>query len=124
MTQASPQQWTDLLRESLSDIVEKSESAATGARLNALLLRNASAQDLQPPEEIAKLKFKEWLRTLQEHKHLLVLLRPGEDVLVAPFDRAELLLDYRKKAGRKTNSGIRRDLFDAFTIVNDDKQPW
>ncbi|MBO9739437.1 hypothetical protein J7432_10525 [Xanthomonas axonopodis pv. begoniae] len=117
---ATEEQWIALLVEVLAHQAELSGRAVTGAGLNSNLLARAAEQGLEQPPQIKRRKFKNLLTRLADDGLILLLPQTGADVLVAPTDKPGLLADERQSS-RRSFPGIRRDLFTAFTWVNEKK---
>lgn len=110
--------WTRLLREALQRGVEARGRAIPGAVFHHLLRETAAAQGIEFPPDDPRFKF---ARFLDGHPEVVaVLRRPGKDILLAPADRPELLVD----SSDHDLVGIRNDLFRAFTQVWVTELPW
>lgn len=116
---ASEEQWIALLIETLGELAIAGK-AVTGAGLNSQLLKKAGELGLEPPLALKRRKFKSLLARLAEEGKLLLLVEAGADVLVAPASNPGLLTNDDLKS-RRSFPGIRRDLFTAFTWVNEKK---
>ncbi len=122
VTVATTAQWADLVKAALATHVETGGAAVSGAKLRALVTAAADRVNLQVPEAIGRLKFKDQVAQLAGEGQLALRLRTGQDFLVAPIGKEELLLDSPEPRNR-SRPGIRQDLFEAFSRV-DERIPW
>lgn len=111
------EQWAEIIAEALQAGLEARPGPVQGARLRPLVKRVAEARGLTfPPESEPTLRFHELLMRYPEV--VTVLRRPRQDLLAVPANRAELL------ASASEPLFIRKDLFNAFTIIAAARKPW
>ena len=96
----------------LSELVAETSQAVTGAKLRGAVGRKARLAGLEIPKDKP---FAEFLAEVAPTAK--IIRRPGSDMLVLPEDRQELL-------PTGPDFHIRRDLFEAFTIINSAASPW
>lgn len=107
---------TDQWREVLREAIEGSKAPVIGTHYRTAVTIAAGKRALEfPPPDESDLKFIQLLERYPET--ISILRRPGQDFLVAPAGRSDLLAE-----GIKARLyGIRRELFDAFTLVGQKK---
>jgi hypothetical protein len=116
--------WTKIVTEALErGLRETKGRPVPGAKLRKLVA-SVAAQHAQsyPPAAFEGSSFSDFLKACDSI--LIVLKRPAQDLLVAPVEQAELLLNTSDQGSR---AEIRRDVFDAFTRiprVGDTKSSW
>ena len=104
--------WTDIVAEGLNRAVAISGRAVPGAKFRQIIAKEAVRRNLAfPPAGHEDEKFGDFLRYFDSI--LIPMRRAGQDVLVAPADRPELLLD--PDSGKAIQ--LREDVFEAFTRV-------
>jgi hypothetical protein len=105
--------WREVLRDIIST---RTAWPAPGAQLRVALNSAARKRALQfPPVGEPGLRF---VQLLERYPDVVsILRRPGQDVLVAPAGRSDLLA----MGIQNEFYGIRFDLFGAFTIVSDNR---
>ncbi len=113
--------WVEILREAINREVEARKAAVPGAKFRQIVAKIATEKGLEyPPKESPGLKFASFL---EQHPGIVALRKqPGADVLVAPADRPELLVEV--PTPHQPLPSIRQDLFEAFTRIRSDKHPW
>lgn len=106
----SSSQWSDVLREAIGAEPTQPE---IGTRFRQVVVDKAERLGLSfPPADEPTLRFIQFLERYPEI--VSVLRRPGQDFLVVPAGKTDLLAE-----GIKDRLyGIRRDLFEAFTLVS------
>ena len=113
--------WQRIVREALDRGLESSKGAIPGAKLRQIIARIApSYSEEYPPAGYEGEKFRDFLGRFGSL--LTVLPRKGQDILVAPSDRPELLA--AEEAGR---AQLREDIFEAFTRIpreSPPREPW
>jgi len=109
--------WHEIVAEALKQGVEISRGAVPGAKLRQLIARLAPKYDQQyPPPGHENEKFGEFLKNFGS---LLVLLRrDGQDILVAPVDKPQLL-----DIAQGSQTQLREDIFEAFTHIPRESPP-
>ncbi len=109
--------WREIVAEALKQGVQISKGAVPGAKLRQLIARIAPKYGEQyPPAGHEEEKFGEFLNAFGS---LLILLRRnGQDILVAPVDKPQLL-DIAE--GGQTQ--LREDVFEAFTHIPRESPP-
>jgi len=107
------QAWGAVVAEALTRGINDARGAVPGAKLRQLISAVAKEHKLSyPPSEEPQIKFADFLKKFD---HLLVTLkRQAQDVLVAPKDRPELLLE---TASEEEQAQLRDDVFEAFTFI-------
>jgi hypothetical protein len=105
--------WPEIIGDALRLHIDKTHSAAPGAKLRAAVAQLAKSRGLDfPPPGMGK--FSEFVESFQTE---FIVDRPaGGDILVVPASRPELL------AAKNTTSGsnrarVRQDLFEALTRI-------
>lgn len=114
-----PVPWADILRTAITRALEGRHGAIPGARLR-LFVQLAAAESGQPfpPADEPNFRFGQFL--LRYPEIVTVRRRPGQDFLVVPADRPDLLVD----TPREPIAAIRPDLFVAFTRLLTDERAW
>ena len=111
--------WAAILKEALDRAVSTRDSAVPGARLRLTVDAVARERGLTfPPLTEPELRFGEFVGRYPTVA--MVKRRPGRDFLAVPADRQDLFVD----AEEGVWAGIRSDLFEAFTLVKVQQQPW
>ncbi|MBF0310343.1 MAG: hypothetical protein HQL56_12525 [Magnetococcales bacterium] len=109
--------WGKMLRRAVDDGVGSTGRAVSGARLRQILVKVASDNQLTyPPERFSTSKFGDFLNYFVERGVVIFKERRGQDLLIAPADRPDLLVEASAASGVHVG-GLRRDLFEAFTKV-------
>lgn len=117
---ANDEQWGIILKEALDECIKTSNSAVPGAKLRETLSRVAQKNgETYPP--VGGGSFGNFLKKYPNI--VAVRKRLGQDILIAPHDQPDLLIIPGATAD-KSQSGIRRDLFEAFTFVKNSSAPW
>ena len=111
MSEEMTDRWREIVHEAIQ---ANSTQPVMGTHFRAAIDSAASKRGLQfPPSGEPALRF---IQLLQRYPDLVsILRRPGQDFLVGPAGRSDLLVKGIKK-GRFY--GIRHDLFQAFTTVS------
>jgi hypothetical protein len=114
--------WVDIVTEALQKGLLLSMGAVPGAKLRELIAESARKHGLAyPPAESSNEKFGDFLKRFDSV--LIVWRREGQDFLVAPVDKPELLADVQAVRPAR----LRDDIFEAFTRVpyeDPPKYPW
>src|SRR5450759_4293744 len=117
---ATDDEWGKILKEALEECTKHSDSAVPGAKLRETLSRIAQKKgETYPPVGVGS--FGSFLKKYPAVA--IVRPRPGQDILIAPYDQPDLLITPGTTTD-KSQSGIRRDLFEAFTFVKSSSAPW
>lgn len=121
MATTTPEQWAEVLKEAVQRGVQERRGPVPGARLRQLVAKVALDRGIQfPPTETPNIKFGQFL---DQHPGIVaVRRRPEADILVAPTDHPELLLEV--PTPHQSLAGIRSDLFYAFTRILPSRQAW
>lgn len=108
--------WAEILKEALDRGVASGEAIA-GARFRDLVVSVALEKGYSyPPRDEPHLKFGQFL---ERHANIVIVLhRPGQDLLVAPANDPSILIEAYGRIG------IRKDIFDAFTRIDSDHVRW
>jgi hypothetical protein len=111
-TQATNDPWPEILREA----VTADPGPVVGTHFRAAVDIAAARHNVRfPPTDEPALRF---IQLLERYSGVVsVLRRPGQDFLVAPAGRPELLAS----GIRDQLFGIRHDLFQAFTIISENR---
>jgi hypothetical protein len=113
--------WSEIIKKALQLGLESSKGAVPGAKLRQIISRIAhDFSEQYPPPGHESEKFREFLGHFPSL--LTILSRDGQDILVAPFDRPELLV-----ISNTQQTQIREDFFEAFTRIpreSPPKEPW
>lgn len=111
--------WSQIVAEALKRGLEVSKGAIPGAKLRQLIARIAPKYSEQyPPAGHEDEKFGAFLNRF--NSLLLVLRRDGQDILVAPVDKPQLL-DIAESGQGQTQ--LRDDIFEAFTHIPRESSP-
>ncbi len=112
----APDPWAEAIREAIGN---NSAKAVVGTRFRQAVMAACGKRNLQfPPANEPNLPF---LQLIERYPQILsVLRRPGQDFLVAPAERSDLLSD----EVRDRLYGIRGDFFEAFTIISESHRPF
>jgi hypothetical protein len=116
--------WTTIVTEALERGLRGAKGRPIpGAKLRQLVAQSASQHGVTyPPAGFEGSNFGYFLKAFDSI--LIVLRRPAQDLLVAPANRPELLMNVLSEGKRPQ---IREDLFDAFTRIpreGDTKAHW
>jgi len=124
--------WKDVLLTALDRGKATGSSALPGSKLRGLVVEVARERALGfPPPEFEGQKFGRFLAHFKDRGCIVIRTRDGQDVLVAPSDEPERLVDVPGDGQQAT--GLRHDLFSAFSTVSsqhafyrksDDKFVW
>ena len=106
--------WREILRDAIG---EGATQPLRGAHFRFAVDVSAAKHGLRfPPESEPNLKF---IQLIQRYSDVVCIMRrPGQDFLVVPAGRSDLLA----KGVQGRMFGIRKDLFDAFTIVSSNQR--
>jgi hypothetical protein len=111
--------WQEIIKKALELGLATSKGAVPGAKLRQIIARIAPHFNEQyPPAGQESERFSDFLRHFGSL--LTVLPRIGQDILVAPFDKPELL-------NTSGQTQLREDIFEAFTRIPREtppKEPW
>ena len=108
--------WMEIVAEGLGRAVDASGRAVPGAKLRQIIAQEAFRRKLEfPPGGHENEKFGDFLKHFDSI--LILMRRGGQDVLVAPSGRPELLLE--SDSGKAIQ--LREDVFEAFTRVRNDQ---
>lgn len=112
--------WPDVLLAAVGLAGKDISEPILGAHFRQLVAQAASAKGVAfPPASEPGLRLGELVR---RYPSIVVSLsRPGQDMLLAPASRPELLTQKQKQ---ESPTGIRSDLFVAFTRIGPSRQPW
>lgn len=116
------EKWEQILREVVSQETKSETQPTPAASLRQKLVSHARKEGLQfPPPDEPELKFGEFLHHFPNV--VATVRRPGGDLWVAPASATNLLID--APAGQRARqSGVRTDLFDAFTDIRPERKYW
>lgn len=103
--------WQPLVREALEEGIKISAGPVPGARLRQIIARHAVTAGLQFPPDVGT-TFGSFLEQFQDL--LFVQRRPGRDMLCVPADRLAML---SAPSEAPQSAVLRRDIFDALTII-------
>ena len=113
--------WPEIVKRALARGIEASKGAVPGAKLRQIIARIAPEYNEQyPPLGHEDEKFRDFLGHFGSLVN--ILQRTGQDILVAPSDKPELLND--PESGQ---AQLRDDIFEAFTHIPQEsppKVPW
>jgi hypothetical protein len=110
--------WHQIITTALNEGTQISGGAVPGAKLRQLINRIAAKHGEQyPPRGDEDKKFTEFLN--QFSSLLIVLKRTGQDILVAPADKPQLL-----DLSQNASTELREDIFEAFTRIPSHQSPW
>lgn len=105
--------WLEIVKEALKETIDRSGAAAPGAKLRAAVASIAKARELSfPPPGMGK--FSSFVEGFPAD--FIVLRRPGQDILVVPASRPELLAVENRNA-TSLSARIREDMFEALTRI-------
>ncbi len=110
-----PEYWKVIIRDALAEGIDKTGAPVPGAKLKPLIAEKASARGHEIPAS-SIVSFKNFLASFPDV--VKIFPRPGQDFLVVPPGREDLL-----RAGA-TLPVIKRDLFQAFTYFDAINRPW
>lgn len=103
--------WQEIIRQALERGIEISKGAVPGAKLRQIIAKLAPQfGETYPPPESENEKFRDFLGRF--NSLLTILPRDGQDILVAPADKPELL----SRSGT-AQAQIRDDIFEALTTI-------
>ncbi len=116
--------WTQIVKEALErGLRETKGRPVPGAKLRKLVGSVAAQHGHSyPPAAFEGSSFSDFLKACDSI--LIVLKRPAQDLLIAPVEQPELLLNTSDQGSR---AEIRKDVFDAFTRIPreaDTKSSW
>lgn len=112
--------WPDILRDALARAGDDLSQPILGARFRQLVDQSAAAHGVRfPPDAEPTLRLSELLQRYPSV--VLSLARPGQDMLIVPAGRPELLTETRQS---EEMVGLRPDIFNAFTRINPIRKPW
>jgi hypothetical protein len=113
MLEETADPWREILRDTIN---AHTVWPVPGAQFRVALNSAAHKRALQfPPAGEPRMRF---VQLLERYPDVVAILRrPGQDILVAPAGRSELLA----KGIQNEFYGIRHDLFGAFTIVSENR---
>jgi len=113
--------WQEIVKKALDRGLATSRGAVPGAKLRQIIASVAAEHNEQyPPVGHESERFSEFLGRFSSL--LTVLPRKGQDILVAPSDRPELL-----NVAETGQAQLREDIFEAFTRIPREvppSQPW
>jgi hypothetical protein len=113
--------WQEIIKKALELGIQTSRGAVPGAKLRQIIARTAPEyKERYPPEGHESEKFRDFLGRFGSL--LTVLPRDGQDILVVPIDKPELL-----NTSDTGQTEIREDLFEAFTHIpreSPPREPW
>ncbi|MGO8673714.1 MAG: hypothetical protein ACLQVD_20445 [Capsulimonadaceae bacterium] len=105
--------WLDIIRTALNEAIGLSDAAVAGAKLRQAVARVARERGLQfPPQDMGK--FSAFVENFPAD--FIIQRRPGQDILVAPSGRPEMLMFEPELA--EPTARVREDLFNALTKIN------
>jgi len=109
--------WTVIVTEALERGLRIAKGRPIpGAKMRQLVAQTASQHGLSyPPAGLEASNFGDFLKSFDSI--LIVLRRPAQDLLVAPANQPELLMNVLSEGKRPE---IREDVFDAFTRISRD----
>ena len=121
MTEQEISQWADIVRQALQKYFDQKSHgqprAVPGAPLKPLVQKLAEEQSLSyPPLEFQNKKFSDFLQALPTA--VLTQRRLGQDLLVVPTGRVDLLQAPAETTSDTSNIIFRSDVFKAFTKIN------
>ena len=113
-------QWSEILQEALTaGLKERPDAPILGTRFRQLVeVAAASHNQTFPPPDEPGLKFADLLERYPNI--VLTRRRGGQDMLIAPANKPELLLHAREWPA----PSIRQDIFNAFTRISVEERPW
>lgn len=115
--------WTTIVAEALERGVRETKGPVPGAKLRQLIAHSAQQRGLEyPPPGFEGSNFGGFLKHFDSS--IIVLRRRAQDILVAPVNRSELLMDVNSSTSQPQ---LREDVFAAFTHIPRDagsKLPW
>ena len=113
--------WQEIVKKALEIGLKTSKGAVPGAKFRQIIARIAREEnELFPPTGHENERFRDFL--VHFSSILTVLQRDGQDILVAPFDKPELLT-----TSDTGQTQLREDIFEAFTHIpreSPPKEPW
>jgi hypothetical protein len=105
--------WLDIVKEALKETIDRSGVAPSGAKLRMAVASIANARGLSfPPPDMGK--FSSFVESFPAD--LIVHRRPGQDILVVPANRPELLATENTHS-TSLSARIREDMFEALTKI-------
>jgi len=109
--------WQEIIKTALDRGLASTKGAVPGAKLRQIIAHIApSFNEQYPPPGHEDEKFRDFLSHFSSQ--LTVLPRDGQDILVAPSDRPELL-----GASETGQAQLREDIFEAFTRIPRESPP-
>jgi hypothetical protein len=111
-----PEEATDVWREVLREAIAANPAPVVGTHFRDVVNLAAAKRELRfPPSDEQQLRF---IQLLERYPDIVaVLRRPGQDFLVAPADKADLLT----KRVQERLFGIRNDFFQALTTISQNR---
>jgi len=104
--------WKQIVAEALAAGLNHSDGPVPGAKLRQLIAKSAQRHGLEyPPTEYPEESFGDFLKRFDSI--VMIRRRKGKDLLVAPVDNPQLLVETPKD----DTARIREDLFEAFTRI-------
>ncbi len=114
--------WPEIIATALEQGLKTSKGPVPGAKLRELVARFAPKYgEIYPPAGHEDEKFAQFLK--QFNSTVILLFREGQDILVAPAARPELLVGTEDDR----QATLRDDIFEAFTRISHEdppKEPW
>jgi hypothetical protein len=106
--------WTKIVAEAVERGLRIAKGRPIpGAKLRQLVAQSASQHGLSyPPVGLEGSNFGDFLKSFDSI--VIVLRRPAQDLLVAPANQPELLMNFSSEGKRPE---LRKDIFDAFTRI-------
>ena len=105
--------WLEIAKEALKEVIDRTGSAAPGAKLRAAIAAIANARELSfPPPDMGK--FSSFIENFPTE--FIVHRQPGSDILIVPASRPELLAVANPLIS-SLNARIREDMFEALTKI-------
>ena len=106
-------EWQDIVKLALEREIQQTGAAVSGAKLRRAIAEIASERGIEfPPPDMGK--FSAFVESFAAD--VLVHRRPGNDILVVPSSRAELLTVENPSVAANA-ARIRQDLFEALTRI-------
>lgn len=110
--------WLDIIKEALALSIEEKGVAVTGAKLRSKTASIARIRKLEfPPSGMGK--FSSFVESYPTE--FLVRRQAGQDILITPADRPELLGEFAE--GGDAAKRLREDIFTGMTQIGGDEMP-